>query len=68
MLLVGNRQAPTALCTAAGKHPAAILRAHALTEAVLVSSFSPGRLVSPFHLIVILQLSNRDGFSKGGQR
>jgi hypothetical protein len=68
VLLVGNRQVPTALSPAAGQHFAAILGAHALTEAVLVHSFTLGRLISPFHFIVILQLSKQHGFFSGAQR
>lgn|GEM_PF-4392425 len=55
VLFVGNGQFPATLRTAAAQYPTAILGAHALTEAVLVGSFSSGWLESPFHRIVNLR-------------
>jgi hypothetical protein len=54
VLLIGNSQFPAALRTAAAQYPAAVLGAHALTEAMLVGSFSSRRLESPFHFIRLI--------------
>ena len=51
VLLIGNTQFPAALGTAASQNPATVFSAHALTEAMLVGSFSSRRLESPFHCI-----------------
>lgn len=56
MFVVGNRQVPTAFGTAARQYLAAIFCAHALTETMFVHSLALGRLISPFHFIVVLQL------------
>ena len=67
MLLIGNGQLPTALRTAAAQNLAAILGAHALTEAMLVGPFSSGWLKSPFHCIVNLRILYLPLFLRDGK-
>jgi uncharacterized membrane protein len=44
---------------ATGQYLAAVFGTHALTETVLIHSFSSGWLKSPFHLVVVLAMFQR---------
>jgi hypothetical protein len=53
--LVRNAQFPTAFCSAACQYSATVVRAGALTEAVLVAALTIRRLKSPFHCMILLR-------------